>query len=96
MPELRELPESSTCEQELTRISAALHDLCQPLTTLQCRLEMAELLDTPESYREAVVAGMRECLRLSAAVTSMRVAVGAAMQQAGGGDREPAQFGATG
>jgi len=59
-------------ERELKRIGIALHDLCQPLTTLQCRLEMAELLGTPEAYREAVEAGLTECGRLTEVVGSMR------------------------
>jgi hypothetical protein len=76
--------ESLECrEQEIARISAALHDLCQPLTTLQCRLEMAELVDTSAGYQDAVKMGLRECLRLSAAVGLMRSAVRAAMPQAG-------------
>ena len=96
MPEAGELVETGARkqarEQELTRISAALHDLCQPLTTLQCRLEMAQLLDTPQACREAVEAGMRECLRLSAAVVLMREAVRDAMRPMGG----DADIGATG
>jgi hypothetical protein len=71
-------------DQELRRISAALHELCQPLTTLQCRLEMAELVDTPEAHRQAVVLGLAECVRLTAAVVSMREALRAVMQQAAG------------
>jgi hypothetical protein len=50
----------------------ALHDLCQPLTTLQCRLEMAVVVGTPEAYREAVDMGLLECARLVDAVESMR------------------------
>ncbi len=69
-------------DQELQRISAALHELCQPLTTLQCRLEMAELVHTPDAYRDAVEAGLTECARLAVAVASMRDSVRAAMQQA--------------
>jgi hypothetical protein len=50
----------------------ALHDLCQPLTTLQCRLELAEVTGTEEAYREAVCLGLAECARLVQAVGSMR------------------------
>ena len=49
--------EQKSRESEIKRIGVALHDLCQPLTTLQCRLEMAELVGTPEAYREAVETG---------------------------------------
>jgi signal transduction histidine kinase len=50
----------------------ALHDLCQPLTTLQCRLEMAQMQGTAEAYREAVEKGLVECERLTELVKSMR------------------------
>ncbi len=55
--------------EEMGRV---LHELCQPLTTLQCRLEMAGLIGTVEGYREAVDHGLAECSRLVQAVGSMR------------------------
>ena len=67
-----ELEEQALREQEMRRIATALHDLCQPLTLLQCRLEMAGLIGTAEAYREAVEAGLVECARVSEAVASMR------------------------
>ena len=54
------------------QIEVALHDLCQPLATLQCGLELAGALDTPEAYRKAVDAGLAECARLMNAVTLIR------------------------
>jgi hypothetical protein len=54
------------------QMSKALHDLCQPLTVLQCRLEIGGLTGTSESYREAVSLGLVECARLMKAVESMR------------------------
>lgn len=80
--EAAKLEERRSGAEPMKQMSTALHDLCQPLTTLQCRLEMAELLGTPEAYREAVVTGMGECARLSAAVGAMRRIVRAAMQPA--------------
>jgi signal transduction histidine kinase len=59
-------------------MSRLLHDLCQPLTTLQCRLELATLTGTDQGYREAVDLGLAECARLTAAVGSMREIVRAA------------------
>jgi hypothetical protein len=56
----------------MSRLSKALHDLCQPLTTLQCRLELASALGTAEAHREAVELGAVECLRLMDAVAAMR------------------------
>jgi len=57
---------------ELKQLSSTLHDLCQPLTNLQCRLEMAVLMDTPEAYREVVEHGLMECARLTQSVRLMR------------------------
>jgi hypothetical protein len=59
-------------EAAIERFSQALHDLCQPLTTLQCRLELAELTRTPEAYRQAVVLGLAECARLMQSVAVMQ------------------------
>jgi signal transduction histidine kinase len=63
---------STSVERELSK---AIHDLCQPLTTLQCRLELAELLGTPEAYREGIEEGLAECRRMMAAVNTMRAVV---------------------
>jgi len=67
---------------EAREMGTALHDLCQPLTTLQCRLEMGELTGTAEAYRNAVVLGLAECARLATAVRSMREKVWAATREA--------------
>jgi signal transduction histidine kinase len=56
----------------MRRVNVSLHDLCQPLTTLQCRLELAMMTDTMEGYREAAELGLVECRRLVAAVNQMR------------------------
>ena len=80
MPERGALAEGTAREQELKRISAALHDLCQPLTTLQCRLEMAEFIGTLEAHRQAVEAGLVECARMSVAVGAMRQTLRAVQQ----------------
>jgi hypothetical protein len=61
------------CEVEgMEKIDRALHDLCQPLTTLQCGLEIAGLTGTQEAYRDAVRMALAECGRLAQAVGSMR------------------------
>jgi hypothetical protein len=70
--------EAKVCDAEIERIGKALHDLCQPLTTLQCRLELAGLIGTAEAYREAVRLGLVECERLVEAVGAMREIVRAA------------------
>ena len=61
-------------------VDQVLHDLCQPLTTLRCRLELAGLVGTVEAYREAVELGLTECVRLVEGVESMREIVGASRQ----------------
>jgi hypothetical protein len=87
LPVPSDLEEQTSREREVRQIGSALHDLCQPLTTLQCRLEMAGLIGTAEAYREAVETGLEECVRLSKAVGAMREAVGAATQRAAGAVR---------
>jgi hypothetical protein len=62
----------SSANAALEEVGQALHDLCQPLTTLQCRLELAGVLGTMDAYREAVDAGLAECSRLVESVASMR------------------------
>ncbi len=65
------------CEQKsdaiaMNQMRQALHDLCQPLTALQCRLELAPLGGTDEDYREAVQLGLVECGRLMQGVEAMQ------------------------
>ena len=54
------------------RIDVALHGLCQPLTVLQCRLAMGELLGEPDAMREAIREGLQECARMNQTVGTMR------------------------
>lgn len=92
MLEAGRLGERRSNGEGMKKISKAVHDLCQPLTTLQCRLELAGLAGTPEAYREAVDMGLVECARLIDAVGSMREIVRAAIQRAEAETQEtPAQ-----
>ena len=54
------------------RIDVALHGLCQPLTVLQCRLAMGELIGDPDAMREAIREGLQECARMNQTVGTMR------------------------
>ena len=54
------------------RIDVALHGLCQPLTVLQCRLAMGELIGEPEAMRQAIREALEECARLNKTVATMR------------------------
>jgi len=56
----------------IERIDAALHGLCQPLTVLQCRLAMGELLGEPDAMREAIRDGLQDCARMNQTVGTMR------------------------
>jgi signal transduction histidine kinase len=71
MPEA-EILGSRSNRRKFKQINAALHEMCQPLTTLQCTLEMAALNDTLEEYREAMETGLTECRRMVESVESMR------------------------
>jgi C4-dicarboxylate-specific signal transduction histidine kinase len=75
--------EGNTQLEALQQLSKALHDLCQPMTTLQCRLEMAGVMGTADAYREAVELGLTECSRLIEAVDAMRGMIRAAMRSSG-------------
>jgi hypothetical protein len=72
MREMDEFNGRGICEDRLRQISKAVHDLCQPLTTLQCRLEIAGLTGTAEAYREGVDLGLVECARIVEAVGTIR------------------------
>jgi hypothetical protein len=83
------------CENKdaMEKVDQVLHDLCQPLTTLRCRLELAGLIGTVEAYREAVELGLAQCVRLVEGVESMREIVGATRAWDGGEGRGVAEEG---
>lgn len=54
------------------RIDVELHGLCQPLTVLQCRLAMGELIGDPDAMREAIREGLQECVRINETIGTMR------------------------
>ena len=65
--------EAAMCEMEMLREQdRQLHDLCQPLTTLQCQLELAQMTGDPESLKAAVDGGVDEALRMFAVIAQMR------------------------
>ncbi len=82
MNETGELCERGSGVDRTNDLKKAMHDMCQPLTTLQCRLEMAGVVGTAEAYREAVELGLVECSRLLSAVDAMREVVRAAVRDA--------------
>lgn len=50
-----------------------LHDLCQPLTALQCRLEIGKMIGDGVALREAVDGGLDETQRMFDVVARMRM-----------------------
>jgi hypothetical protein len=64
---------ASGSRQELVReMRELLHDLCQPLTALQCRLEIAKIHGDPELLLETVEDSLIETRRLVEAIAKMR------------------------
>jgi signal transduction histidine kinase len=59
-------------ERLVERIDEMLHDLCQPLTVIQCRLALGELNGEPAAMREAIGEALGACARMNHAVAAMR------------------------
>ncbi len=57
---------------DLEQRHAELHDLCQPLTALQCRLEMGRMLGQPGSLEEAVDGSLEETRRMFEVIARIR------------------------
>jgi hypothetical protein len=77
---VREVTEATSGDALVERIDVALHGLCQPLTVLQCRLAMGELIGEPEAMRDAIREALLECVRLNQTVVTMRTMLQQAMQ----------------
>jgi signal transduction histidine kinase len=58
--------------EQLRAIASALHDLCQPLTALHCRLEIGQMSETSDGYAAAVDEALVESERLLRGVSAMR------------------------
>ncbi len=69
---VREISEQAGSADLIERMDMALHGLCQPLTVLQCRLAMGELIGEPDAMREAIREGLLECARMNRTVGTMR------------------------
>lgn len=55
-----------------SRLDGELHALSQPLSSLQCRLEIGLLYGDEASAREALEEGLRELVRVNAGVARIR------------------------
>jgi signal transduction histidine kinase len=56
----------------LDQVHADLHELCQPLTALQCRLEIGRMMGNEEALLEAVDGGLEETRRMFEVIDRMR------------------------
>lgn len=63
---------SAETNLRLQRLHADLHDLCQPLTALQCRLEIGKMMGQEKALREAVEGALVETQRMFAAIARVR------------------------
>ena len=70
---VRELAQRTGRFDFVERFDIALHGLCQPLTVLQCRLAMGELIGEPDAMLEAIREALKECVRLNQTVGTMRM-----------------------
>lgn len=62
----------SRSEIDLEQSHAELHDLCQPLTALQCRLELGRMLGNAAALEEAIAGGLEETRRMCEVIALMR------------------------
>ena len=72
MPEKRSEPQS-----EVSWMRRRLHDLCQPLTAMECRLVLGPMGErgaepTPEDMRQTIHEALIECERLMTQVRLMQ------------------------
>ena len=77
---VRELMDEVSGTAFVDGIDVPLQGLCQPLTVLQCRLAMGEMIGEPEAMREAIREALLECVRLNQTVGTMRTMLQQAMQ----------------
>jgi hypothetical protein len=57
---------------DLEQSHAELHDLCQPLTALQCHLELGRVLGHAGALEESIDGALEETRRMFAVVAQMR------------------------
>jgi hypothetical protein len=65
-------------ERLLAALAETLHDMCQPLTALYCRLEIGqqgERSSAPEGGSPMWMECLRECERLTQSVSMMRTLI---------------------
>ena len=63
----------------IAEVRAGLHELCQPLATLQCLLELGAMDATMAESQACITDALGECARMNACVVTLREAVLRAM-----------------
>jgi C4-dicarboxylate-specific signal transduction histidine kinase len=63
------LPSNKTALQQM---DSDLHDLCQPLTALQCRLEIGKMIGHKGALQEAIDGSLEETQRMFEVIARMR------------------------
>ena len=63
---------TSRSEIDLEQSHAELHDLCQPLTALQCRLEIGRMLGHAGTLEESIDGALEETRRMFEVIANMR------------------------
>lgn len=63
---------TSRSEIDLELSNGELHDLCQPLTALQCRLEMSRRLGHADAFEDAIHGGLEDTRRMFEIIAAMR------------------------
>lgn len=71
-PRERQTMDMGKNELFLREMESELHDLCQPLTTLQCRLELGQMCGDEVSLMEAIEGGLMETARVFQGIEKMR------------------------
>jgi hypothetical protein len=56
----------------VSECAVGLHDLCQPLTALQCRLEIGLMNNTQPALISAIQDALLECARMNVLVRSLK------------------------
>ncbi|WP_433972951.1 hypothetical protein [Tunturiibacter lichenicola] len=69
---MRRISEQTTQADLVERLDIALHSLCQPLTVLQCKLALGEMIDEPNAMQVAIREALQECGRLNQRVGTIR------------------------
>jgi hypothetical protein len=75
---------STAFQTNTSALRRDLHDLCQPLTRLQWRLELGRYSDHPDELRETIESAVADSLELMECVRRIRATIETATTTARG------------